>query len=121
MATTTALPAPCATPCSLFYQNYKLAGRAERRPAPKCSAWLAHVAILFHAASLIFDHMFQLPLSDHGEAAAPVIVLPGSCAAVSCLASGVTQLNPFDLVVLLSLSNPCRMPLSETITRLRAA
>jgi uncharacterized membrane protein YcaP (DUF421 family) len=56
--------------------------------------------------SLVFDHMFQLPLPILEKLARPVIVYLVLVALLRVFGKReLAQLNPFDLVVLLSLSN----------------
>ena len=65
------------------------------------------IAILFSMPhSLIFDHMFQLPLPILEKLARPVIVYLVLVLLLRLFGKReLAQLNPFDLVVLLSLSN----------------
>lgn len=56
--------------------------------------------------SLIFDHMFQMPLPLAEKLARPVIVYLALVVLLRIFGKReLAQLNPFDLVVLLSLSN----------------
>ena len=62
--------------------------------------------LVFMPHSLVLDHMFQLPLPMLEKLLRPVIVT--WCWWCCCALFGkreLAQLNPFDLVVLLSLSN----------------
>ena len=61
---------------------------------------------LFMPHSLIFDHMFQMPLPILEKLARPVIVYLVLVVLLRIFGKReLAQLNPFDLVVLLSLSN----------------
>ena len=62
--------------------------------------------LVFMPHSLIFDHMFQLPLPILEKLARPVIVYLVLVVLLRIFGKReLAQLNPFDLVVLLSLSN----------------
>ena len=62
--------------------------------------------LVFMPHSIIFDHMFQLPLPIVEKLARPVIVYLVLVLLLRLFGKReLAQLNPFDLVVLLSLSN----------------
>jgi uncharacterized membrane protein YcaP (DUF421 family) len=62
--------------------------------------------LVFMPHSLIFDHMFQMPLPIVEKLARPVIVYLVLVVLLRIFGKReLAQLNPFDLVVLLSLSN----------------
>ena len=67
---------------------------------------LTPVMLVFMPHSILFDHMFQLPLPIVEKLARPVIVYLVLVLLLRLFGKReLAQLNPFDLVVLLSLSN----------------